>query len=212
MTRTIQTLNAISRKGLARLPEAYSVSNDATAPDAILVRSQAMHELPIPDSVLAIGRAGAGTNNIPVAAISERGVVVFNAPGANANAVKELVIAGMLMGTRNLFPALRFVSGLEVAEVAAEVGSIVPGHIVHDYAGAMLRLANGARGSFWVTQAAAGVERHVFLVDLAFVDDEARRRPLLYGQDEPHRHPCLRPHGQGRICQAPEGKPGNQEQ
>ena len=73
MTRTIQTLNAISRKGLARLPDTYSVSNDATAPDAILVRSQAMHDLPIPESVLAIGRAGAGTNNIPVLAMSQRG-------------------------------------------------------------------------------------------------------------------------------------------
>ena len=113
MTRKIQTLNAISKKGLARLPDNYLVSNDATAPDAILVRSQAMHELPIAESVMAIGRAGAGTNNIPVKAMSERGVVVFNAPGANANAVKELVIAGMLMGTRNIAPAIAFVSGLQ---------------------------------------------------------------------------------------------------
>ena len=112
MTRTIQTLNAISRKGLARLPDTYSVSNDARAPEAILVRSQAMHDMRIPESVLAIGRAGAGTNNIPVKAMSERGVVVFNAPGANANAVKELVIAGMLIGARNLGPALAFVGGL----------------------------------------------------------------------------------------------------
>ena len=113
MTRKIQTLNAISKKGLSRLPASYEVSNDGTAPDAILVRSQVMHELPIPASVMAIGRAGAGTNNIPVKAMSERGVVVFNAPGANANAVKELVLAGMLMGTRNIFPALNFVAGLE---------------------------------------------------------------------------------------------------
>ena len=97
MTRKIQTLNAISKKGLSRLPEGYVVSNDVTDPDAILVRSQVMHEMPIAASVLAIGRAGAGTNNIPTKAMSERGVVVFNAPGANANAVKELVIAGMLM-------------------------------------------------------------------------------------------------------------------
>ena len=113
MTRKIQTLNAISKKGLSRLPASYEVSNDGTAPDAILVRSQVMHELPIPASVMAIGRAGAGTNNIPIKAMSERGVVVFNAPGANANAVKELVLAGMLMGTRNIFPALNFVAGLE---------------------------------------------------------------------------------------------------
>ena len=112
MTRKIQTLNAISKKGLSRLPDSYVVSNDVTEPDAILVRSQVMHEMPIAASVLAIGRAGAGTNNIPTKAMSERGVVVFNAPGANANAVKELVIAGMLMGTRNIGPALTFVNGL----------------------------------------------------------------------------------------------------
>ena len=112
MTRKIQTLNAISKKGLSRLPEGYVVSNDVTDPDAILVRSQVMHEMPIAASVLAIGRAGAGTNNIPTKAMSERGVVVFNAPGANANAVTELVIAGMLMGTRNIAPALAFVNGL----------------------------------------------------------------------------------------------------
>ena len=112
MTRKIQTLNSISKKGLARLPEGYTVANDIAAPDAILVRSQVMHDMAIAESVLCIGRAGAGTNNIPVKAMSDKGVVVFNAPGANANAVKELVIAGMLIGTRNLFPALRFVNGL----------------------------------------------------------------------------------------------------
>ncbi len=108
----IQTLNVISKKGLSLLPESFTVGNDVADPDAILVRSQVMHEMAIPESVMAIGRAGAGTNNIPIKAMSERGVVVFNTPGANANAVKELVISGMLMGTRNIFPALKFVSGL----------------------------------------------------------------------------------------------------
>lgn len=112
-TQKILTLNAISKRGLARLPQSYMVGNDSPEPDAILVRSQVMHEMPIADSVLAIGRAGAGTNNIPVKAMSARGVVVFNAPGANANAVKELVIAGMLIGARNLFPAINFVAGLQ---------------------------------------------------------------------------------------------------
>ncbi len=112
-TQKILTLNAISKRGLARLPQSYTVGNDSAEPDAILVRSQVMHEMPIAESVLAIGRAGAGTNNIPVKAMSARGVVVFNAPGANANAVKELVIAGMLMGARNLFPAINFVAGLQ---------------------------------------------------------------------------------------------------
>lgn len=111
-TFKILTLNAISRKGLAHLPASYEVGGDVLLPDAILVRSANMHEMDIPASVLAIGRAGAGTNNIPVKRLSERGVPVFNAPGANANAVKELVIAGMLMGARNLIPAIRFVEGL----------------------------------------------------------------------------------------------------
>ena len=111
-SRKILTLNAISARGLARLPEHYVVGGDITDPDGILVRSANMHEMDIPASVKAIARAGAGTNNIPVKKLSERGVPVFNAPGANANAVKELVIAGMLMGARNLVPALKFVEGL----------------------------------------------------------------------------------------------------
>src|SRR6266542_5307253 len=110
----ILVLNQISQVGLKRLPEkAYKVSKDAAHPDAILVRSHDMNAMKIPDSVRAIGRAGAGTNNIPVKAMSERGVPVFNAPGANANAVKELVLAGMLMAARNLAPAQRFVDKLD---------------------------------------------------------------------------------------------------
>lgn len=118
----VRVLNAISPAGLARLPsERYSVGGkEIAAPDAILVRSTDLHAMPIPDSVLAIGRAGAGTNNIPVDAMSARGVPVFNAPGANANAVKELVLAGMLMAARNLAPALGFVSGLDPANPELE--------------------------------------------------------------------------------------------
>jgi D-3-phosphoglycerate dehydrogenase / 2-oxoglutarate reductase len=109
----ILVLNQISQVGLKRFPEkGYKVSKEATHPDAILVRSHDMHAMAIPESVRAIGRAGAGTNNIPVKAMSERGVPVFNAPGANANAVKELVLAGMLIAARNLAPALGFVSSL----------------------------------------------------------------------------------------------------
>src|SRR5664279_4425207 len=99
----IQILNAISQNGLKRLPaERYNVGKDVAGPDAVMVRSADMHSLEIPQSVRAIGRAGAGTNNIPVKAMSARGVPVFNAPGANANAVKELVVAGMLLAARNL--------------------------------------------------------------------------------------------------------------
>ena len=109
----ILTLNQISPVGLERLPaERYEVGK-FPEPDAILVRSQDMHKMDIPVSVKAIGRAGAGTNNIPVAALSKRGVPVFNAPGANANAVKELVIAAMLIASRNLVPAIHFVAGLK---------------------------------------------------------------------------------------------------
>ncbi len=108
----IQTLNKISARGLARLPGHYMVGDAVDDPDAILVRSHNMHDMEIPASVQAIGRAGAGTNNIPIKKMSERGVPVFNAPGANANAVKELVIAGMLMGARNIGAAMAFVDGL----------------------------------------------------------------------------------------------------
>jgi len=109
----VRVLNQISPAGLKRLPaDRYTVGKDVEAPDAILLRSADLHGSEIPASVQAIGRAGAGTNNIPVAAMSARGIAVFNAPGANANAVKELVIAGMLLASRNLAPALRFVAGL----------------------------------------------------------------------------------------------------
>jgi len=114
MTRfRILTLNNIAHVGLNRLPaEIYSHGHDLADPDAILLRSHDMHAMTIGASVLAVGRAGAGTNNIPVAALSGRGVPVFNAPGANANAVNELVFAAMLIACRHLVPALRFVDGL----------------------------------------------------------------------------------------------------
>ncbi|MES2688626.1 MAG: phosphoglycerate dehydrogenase [Pseudomonadota bacterium] len=112
----ILVLNQISANGLRRLPaERYSTGKDIAEPDAVLVRSADMHALDIAASVQAIARAGAGTNNIPVAAMSTRGVPVFNAPGANANAVKELVLTGMLLAARNIAPALRFVGSLDPA-------------------------------------------------------------------------------------------------
>ena len=110
----ILTLNQISSHGLHRFPAArYTVGKAVDDPDAILVRSQDMHTLAIPSSVRAIGRAGAGTNNIPVPEMSLRGVPVFNAPGANANAVRELVLAALLMAARNVIPALGYVAGLD---------------------------------------------------------------------------------------------------
>jgi D-3-phosphoglycerate dehydrogenase len=109
----VLTLNSISPLGLKRFPAGrYTVGNHVADPDAVLLRSHDMHGMDIPAQVKAIGRAGAGTNNIPVVELSRRGVPVFNAPGANANAVKELVLASMLIAARNLVPAVRFVDGL----------------------------------------------------------------------------------------------------
>ena len=109
----ILTINAIAKIGLDRFPAAnYKVGPKITEPDAILVRSQNLHDMEIPASVKAIGRAGAGVNNIPVEKMSKLGMPVFNAPGANANAVKELVIAALLISSRNIAPALSFVAGL----------------------------------------------------------------------------------------------------
>jgi len=113
----VQTLNSISRSGLDRLPaNIYSTASEISDPDAILVRSADMHKTPIAPSVKAIARAGAGVNNIPVSDMSARGVPVFNAPGANANAVKELVVAGMLLAARNLADAIGFVRDLKAGE------------------------------------------------------------------------------------------------
>jgi len=124
----ILVLNQISQVGLKRFPaETYHVAKDAARPNAILVRSADMHGMKIPNSVRAIGRAGAGTNNIPVGAMSARGIPVFNAPGANANAVKELVLAGMLIAARNLVPALGFVGRLRPADDASLQAQIEDG-------------------------------------------------------------------------------------
>lgn len=109
----IQTLNKISSKGLNHFPlDNYEVASDINNPDAILVRSQDMHGMELSESVKAIARAGAGTNNIPIAELSEKGVVVFNTPGANANAVKELVITGLLLASRPVIAANKWVDGL----------------------------------------------------------------------------------------------------
>lgn len=109
----IQTLNNISAKGLEHLPrDSYEVASECSAPDAILLRSFKMHDMDISESVLAVGRAGAGVNNIPIPKMTEKGIAVFNAPGANANAVKELVIAAMLMACRNLTEAWQYTGEL----------------------------------------------------------------------------------------------------
>ncbi|HEX2567766.1 MAG TPA: phosphoglycerate dehydrogenase [Burkholderiales bacterium] len=134
----IQVLNNIAQVGLKRFPtERYAIVKESKDPQAILVRSADLHKHEFGPSLRAVGRAGAGVNNIPVAALSKRGVPVFNAPGANANAVKELVLAGMLIAARNLAPALEFVSSQkESPDLEKKIeegkkqfaGSELPGH------------------------------------------------------------------------------------
>ena len=110
-------LNNIQAAGLERLPrDRFQLVTESQQPDALLLRSYNLHDWPIPASLLAVGRAGAGVNNIPLTGMSKRGIAVFNAPGANANAVKELVLAGMLLAARNLYPALNYVRELKGSE------------------------------------------------------------------------------------------------
>jgi D-3-phosphoglycerate dehydrogenase len=114
MTFRIRTLNAISHTGLARLPkEEFEVGSDVADPDALMLRSANLHGVEIPSSVLAVARAGAGTNNIPIADYSAKGIPVFNTPGANANAVKELVVAALFLAARNIVPAAAFAHRLD---------------------------------------------------------------------------------------------------
>ena len=110
----VLTLNNISVSGLERLPrDKYEVASEIQHPDAILLRSFTMHDMDIPETLKAVGRAGAGVNNIPIDKMSQRGIPVFNAPGANANAVKELVVAGMLLASRNICQAWNYTDKLE---------------------------------------------------------------------------------------------------
>jgi len=133
----VLVLNAIAQVGLKRLPaEHYAIVKESKSPDAILVRSQEMHGMTFGEDLKAVGRAGAGVNNIPVAELSKIGVPVFNAPGANANAVKELVLAGMLIAARNIVPAIDFVRALDEKDMKKKVeegkknyaGEELPGH------------------------------------------------------------------------------------
>src|SRR5690349_11143957 len=133
----ILVINNVALVGLRRFPpEQYTVVKEGTDPDAIVVRSQDLHRYEFGPSLRAVGRAGAGVNNIPVAALSKRGIPVFNAPGANANAVKELVLAGMLIAARNLATALEFIKKLDDNDLEARVedgkkqfaGLELPGH------------------------------------------------------------------------------------
>jgi D-3-phosphoglycerate dehydrogenase / 2-oxoglutarate reductase len=121
MNYRILTLNNVSRRGLEKLPrQRYEVAPEMDQPHAILLRSADMHGYALPDSLLAVARAGAGTNNIPVAALSALGIPVFNAPGGNANAVKELVLAGLLLAARNICQAWNFARSLQGDDAALD--------------------------------------------------------------------------------------------
>ncbi len=165
----ILTLNNISIKGLRRLPrERYEVASDMSRPDAILLRSHDMHDMTIPDSVLAVGRAGAGINNIPVAALSARGIPVFNAPGANANAVKELVIAGMLMAARNLPQAWHYVRELDIvseSELERQVEAAKKRYVGFELPGRTLGIVGLGAIGVEVANAALALGMHVIGYD-----------------------------------------------
>ena len=176
----IRTYNAISVKGLDRFPRAqFEVGSDVAHPDAFLLRSQKLHDESVPDTLLAAARAGAGVNNIPVAEYGKKGIVVFNTPGANANAVKELVIAGMLMGTRNIAPALTFVNGLfgddESLHKQVEAGK--KHYVGHELRGSTLGIIGlGAIGSM-LAESAIQLGMNVVGFDPEITVDAAWRLP-----------------------------------
>ncbi|MDB9733714.1 phosphoglycerate dehydrogenase [Porticoccaceae bacterium] len=122
----VRTYNALSDKGLSRFSaDKYVVSEGCAAPEAFMLRSQKLHTEIVPDSLLAVARAGAGVNNIPVANYTEQGIVVFNTPGANANAVKELIVAGLLLGSRDIYGGMTYVQELGHIDDSAEMGKLL---------------------------------------------------------------------------------------
>ena len=131
----IRTYNKISSRGLSSFPaDFYQVSEEESQPHGILLRSQKLHDIDLPESVLGIARAGAGTNNIPVPKFTEKGVVVFNTPGANANAVKELVLAGLLLGSRGILQGRDYVNTLTDMSDSDEMAKLLEQEKKH-YAG-----------------------------------------------------------------------------
>ena len=176
----VLVLNQISANGLKQLPaDRYTVGKDVAEPDAVLVRSADLHATRLPGSVLAIGRAGAGTNNIPVKAMSARGVPVFNTPGANANAVKELVLAGMLLAARNIAPALRFVAALDPAspDLEKRVEDGKKAYAGHELAGQTLGIIGLGKIGCLVADAAIKLGMNVLGFDPEITVDAAWSLP-----------------------------------
>lgn len=176
----ILVFNQIAQAGLKRLPEAhFRLLKDCPAPDAILLRSHDLNADEIPPSVKTIGRAGAGTNNVPVDRMSARGVPVFNTPGANANAVKELVIAGMLLAARNLPSALRFVTGLgrDTSSIEKEVEAAKKNYAGFELANRTLGVIGLGKVGCLVADAAIGLGMQVWGYDPDITVDAAWSLP-----------------------------------
>lgn len=184
MTRSfnVRTYNAIAQRGLARFPgERFKVGSDVDAPDAVLLRSHKLAAGDIPASVQAIARAGAGVNNVPVAECTNRGVVVFNTPGANANSVKELVLAAMLLASRDIYGGVQFVGTLGGIQDEAELDRIVEAEkkrfAGRELVGKALGVVGlGAIGSL-VARAALDLGMEVLGFDPAISVDAAWRLP-----------------------------------
>tara|TARA_R110002167_G_scaffold361237_1_gene579339 strand:+ start:4109 stop:5284 length:1176 start_codon:yes stop_codon:yes gene_type:complete len=178
----VLTLNQISTKGLSRLPaDQYELATDIAAPDAILLRSHKLQIAEISSSVKAIARAGAGTNNIPISACTELGIPVFNSPGANANAVKELVIAGLALGSRGILAGVSYVNTLAHMTDAAEMAKLLEKEKKrfkgNELAGRTLGVVGlGAIGSM-IANAALNLGMEVIGYDPALSVDAAWRLP-----------------------------------
>ncbi|HSX52444.1 MAG TPA: phosphoglycerate dehydrogenase [Cellvibrio sp.] len=185
----IKTYNAISVKGLNRFPrENYEVASDIGAPDAYILRSHKLHGEPLPESVKAVARAGAGTNNVPVDEYTKKGVVVFNSPGANANAVKELVLAGMLLGSRGIVSGMHYVNGLTHMTDADEMSKLLEKE-KSNFAGMEIQgktlgiVGLGAIGSL-IADAALALGMNVVGFDPALSVEAAWRLPNQVGRME----------------------------
>lgn len=185
----IKTYNAISVKGLNRFPrENYEVASDIGAPDAYILRSHKLQGEPLPESVKAVARAGAGTNNVPVEEYTKKGVVVFNSPGANANAVKELVLAGMLLGSRGIVSGMNYVNGLTHMTDADEMSKLLEKE-KSNFAGMEVQgktlgiVGLGAIGSL-IADAALALGMNVVGFDPALSVEAAWRLPNQVGRME----------------------------
>ncbi len=185
----IKTYNAISVKGLNRFPrEKYEVASDIGQPDAYILRSHKLQGEALPESVKAVARAGAGTNNVPVDEYTKKGVVVFNSPGANANAVKELVLAGMLLGSRGILPGMEYVSTLTHMTDADEMSKLLEKEKAN-FAGFELQgktlgiVGLGAIGSL-IADAALALGMNVVGFDPALSVEAAWRLPSQVGRME----------------------------